>query len=96
MIHDSPPHSAPPCPSPTAIASTLGLLNSSESAQLFAPRGRLQDCVRCAVVGNGGILNGSRQGRSIDAHDYVFRYGARAREEAGEELGGERSREGVG
>ncbi|XP_023387394.1 alpha-N-acetylgalactosaminide alpha-2,6-sialyltransferase 2 [Pteropus vampyrus] len=56
-----------------AIASTLGLLNGSESAQLFASRERLRDCVRCAVVGNGGILNGSRQGRNIDAHDYVFR-----------------------
>ncbi|XP_039715115.1 alpha-N-acetylgalactosaminide alpha-2,6-sialyltransferase 2 isoform X3 [Pteropus medius] len=56
-----------------AIASTLGLLNCSESAQLFASRERLRDCVRCAVVGNGGILNGSRQGRNIDAHDYVFR-----------------------
>ncbi|ELK12331.1 Alpha-N-acetylgalactosaminide alpha-2,6-sialyltransferase 2, partial [Pteropus alecto] len=73
MIHDSPPHSTPPCPSLTAIASTLGLLNGSESAQLFASRERLRDCVRCAVVGNGGILNGSRQGRNIDAHDYVFR-----------------------
>nr|XP_013807520.1 PREDICTED: alpha-N-acetylgalactosaminide alpha-2,6-sialyltransferase 2-like isoform X3 [Apteryx mantelli mantelli] len=30
-------------------------------------------CIRCAVVGNGGILNGSRMGRTIDAHDYVFR-----------------------
>nr|XP_009940142.1 PREDICTED: alpha-N-acetylgalactosaminide alpha-2,6-sialyltransferase 2 [Opisthocomus hoazin] len=28
---------------------------------------------RCAVVGNGGILNGSRQGKAIDAHDLVFR-----------------------
>lgn len=25
------------------------------------------------MVGNGGILNGSRQGPNIDAHDYVFR-----------------------
>lgn len=25
------------------------------------------------MVGNGGILNGSRQGQNIDAHDYVFR-----------------------
>lgn len=72
-IQDSPRHSATPCPSLTAIASTLGLLNRSESAQLFASRDRLPACVRCAVVGNGGILNGSRQGRDIDAHDYVFR-----------------------
>ncbi|XP_014644783.1 PREDICTED: alpha-N-acetylgalactosaminide alpha-2,6-sialyltransferase 2 isoform X2 [Ceratotherium simum simum] len=57
-----------------AIASTLSLLNGSESAELFAISGKpLSDCIRCAVVGNGGILNGSRQGRNIDAHDYVFR-----------------------
>ncbi|KAM8728996.1 alpha-N-acetylgalactosaminide alpha-2,6-sialyltransferase 1-like [Acanthopagrus schlegelii] len=30
-------------------------------------------CVRCAVVGTAGILNGSRMGKEIDAHDYVFR-----------------------
>ncbi|XP_037663693.1 alpha-N-acetylgalactosaminide alpha-2,6-sialyltransferase 2-like [Choloepus didactylus] len=56
------------------IASTLGLLNDSESSELFAvPKGRGPGCIRCAVVGNGGILNGSRQGQNIDAHDYVFR-----------------------
>ncbi|XP_035890064.1 alpha-N-acetylgalactosaminide alpha-2,6-sialyltransferase 2 isoform X5 [Phyllostomus discolor] len=56
------------------VISTLSLLNGSESAQLFgAGRKPRQDCVRCAVVGNGGILNGSRQGLDIDAHDYVFR-----------------------
>ncbi|XP_060058797.1 alpha-N-acetylgalactosaminide alpha-2,6-sialyltransferase 2 isoform X2 [Erinaceus europaeus] len=57
-----------------AIVSTLSLLNSSDSARLFGdPQEPLPACVRCAVVGNGGILNGSRQGRNIDAHDYVFR-----------------------
>ncbi|XP_078427322.1 alpha-N-acetylgalactosaminide alpha-2,6-sialyltransferase 2-like [Cetorhinus maximus] len=30
-------------------------------------------CIRCAVIGNGGILNGSQKGKEIDQHDYVFR-----------------------
>ncbi|XP_045842021.1 alpha-N-acetylgalactosaminide alpha-2,6-sialyltransferase 2 [Meles meles] len=57
-----------------AINSTLSLLNGSESSRLYAASGKpLSKCIRCAVVGNGGILNGSRQGLNIDAHDYVFR-----------------------
>ena len=30
-------------------------------------------CVRCAVIGNGGMMNGSKMGKEIDANDYVFR-----------------------
>lgn len=56
------------------ITTTLNLLNDSESTELFGgPQGRRPRCVRCAVVGNGGILNNSRQGPNIDAHDFVFR-----------------------
>ncbi|EGW04697.1 Alpha-N-acetylgalactosaminide alpha-2,6-sialyltransferase 2 [Cricetulus griseus] len=55
-----------------AIISTLRLLNNPESAELFGAS-KPRSCIRCAVVGNGGILNGSRQGQKIDAHDYVFR-----------------------
>ncbi|XP_035511372.1 alpha-N-acetylgalactosaminide alpha-2,6-sialyltransferase 2 [Morone saxatilis] len=51
------------------VDSALSLLNSS---RLFE-RGSPARCVRCAVVGNGGILRGSRQGRNIDRHDLVFR-----------------------
>ncbi|XP_036054214.1 alpha-N-acetylgalactosaminide alpha-2,6-sialyltransferase 2 isoform X2 [Onychomys torridus] len=55
-----------------AIISTLRLLDNPKSAELFDTSKPLS-CIRCAVVGNGGILNGSRQGQKIDAHDYVFR-----------------------
>ncbi|XP_038151208.1 alpha-N-acetylgalactosaminide alpha-2,6-sialyltransferase 2 [Cyprinodon tularosa] len=51
------------------LRESLSLL---KSRRLFErePPGR---CVRCAVVGNGGILRGSRQGKNIDGHDLVFR-----------------------
>ncbi|OXB81157.1 UNVERIFIED_CONTAM: hypothetical protein H355_005087 [Colinus virginianus] len=59
--------------SQAAVGSTLRLLNASANTQLFDRDRFPGGCVRCAVVGNGGILNGSRQGRAIDAHHLVFR-----------------------
>ncbi|XP_075297008.1 alpha-N-acetylgalactosaminide alpha-2,6-sialyltransferase 2 isoform X2 [Opisthocomus hoazin] len=55
------------------VGSTLRLLNTSANRHLFDRDAFPGGCVRCAVVGNGGILNGSRQGKAIDAHDLVFR-----------------------
>ncbi|XP_061913495.1 alpha-N-acetylgalactosaminide alpha-2,6-sialyltransferase 1-like [Entelurus aequoreus] len=40
---------------------------------LLSPKPGGDGCIRCAVVGNGGILNASKMGEEIDAHDYVFR-----------------------
>ncbi|XP_045925740.1 alpha-N-acetylgalactosaminide alpha-2,6-sialyltransferase 1-like [Micropterus dolomieu] len=40
---------------------------------LLLPKPGSGGCVRCAVVATGGILNGSKMGKEIDAHDYVFR-----------------------
>nr|XP_033818071.1 alpha-N-acetylgalactosaminide alpha-2,6-sialyltransferase 2-like [Geotrypetes seraphini] len=56
----------------SVLSSTLKLMNDSANSWLFDARPP-GNCVRCAVVGNGGILNGSRQGKAIDDHDFVFR-----------------------
>lgn len=40
---------------------------------LFPPKPGSDGCVRCAVVGTAGILNGSRMGKEINDHDYVIR-----------------------
>uniref|UniRef100_A0A3B4ETZ1 alpha-N-acetylgalactosaminide alpha-2,6-sialyltransferase n=1 Tax=Pundamilia nyererei TaxID=303518 RepID=A0A3B4ETZ1_9CICH len=40
---------------------------------LLLPKPGADGCIHCAVVGTAGILNGSKVGAEIDAHDYVFR-----------------------
>nr|XP_029132618.1 alpha-N-acetylgalactosaminide alpha-2,6-sialyltransferase 1-like isoform X1 [Labrus bergylta] len=40
---------------------------------LFPPKPGSNGCVRCAVVGTAGILNGSKMGKEINSHDYVIR-----------------------
>ncbi|XP_073723228.1 alpha-N-acetylgalactosaminide alpha-2,6-sialyltransferase 2-like [Misgurnus anguillicaudatus] len=55
---------------------SLGILNTSANRLMFddwEQRKSRSQCIRCAVVGNGGILNGSKKGKEIDEHDYVFR-----------------------
>ncbi|XP_008435223.1 alpha-N-acetylgalactosaminide alpha-2,6-sialyltransferase 1-like isoform X2 [Poecilia reticulata] len=48
-------------------------LISKPKEPLLLPKPGGDGCVHCAVVGTGGILNGSKMGAEIDAHDYVFR-----------------------
>nr|XP_033467589.1 alpha-N-acetylgalactosaminide alpha-2,6-sialyltransferase 2-like isoform X1 [Epinephelus lanceolatus]XP_033467590.1 alpha-N-acetylgalactosaminide alpha-2,6-sialyltransferase 2-like isoform X1 [Epinephelus lanceolatus] len=54
---------------------------------LLLPKPGSGECVRCAVVGTGGILNGSRMGKEIDAHDYVFRMNGAVTEGYEEDVG---------
>lgn len=58
------------------LNSSLGILNTPANRLMFddwEQRKSRSPCIRCAVVGNGGILNGSKKGKEIDEHDYVFR-----------------------
>ncbi|XP_037836730.1 alpha-N-acetylgalactosaminide alpha-2,6-sialyltransferase 1-like isoform X4 [Kryptolebias marmoratus] len=54
---------------------------------LLLPKPGGDGCVHCAVVGTGGILNGSKMGAEIDAHDYVFRMNGAAIEGYEEDVG---------
>ncbi|XP_017338639.1 alpha-N-acetylgalactosaminide alpha-2,6-sialyltransferase 2 [Ictalurus punctatus] len=58
------------------LKNSLAILNTSANQLMFDDWEKKQNrsqCIRCAVVGNGGILNGSKKGHEIDQHDYVFR-----------------------
>ncbi|XP_038060677.1 alpha-N-acetylgalactosaminide alpha-2,6-sialyltransferase 1-like isoform X2 [Patiria miniata] len=54
------------------IIKTLRLFPAKQSIFNFVNSQRPQ-CMTCAVVCNGGILNGSRRGREIDGHHMVLR-----------------------
>lgn len=58
------------------LQNSLAILNTSANQMMFEDWDRRKngsECIRCAVVGNGGILNGSGRGLEIDQHHYVFR-----------------------
>ncbi|XP_056627304.1 alpha-N-acetylgalactosaminide alpha-2,6-sialyltransferase 2 [Triplophysa dalaica] len=58
------------------LKSSLGIMNTTANRLMFddwEKRINRSACIRCAAVGNGGILNGSKKGKEIDEHDYVFR-----------------------
>ncbi|XP_034069851.1 alpha-N-acetylgalactosaminide alpha-2,6-sialyltransferase 1-like [Gymnodraco acuticeps] len=48
-------------------------------------------CVTCAVVAGAGILNGSKNGKEIDARDYVFRMNGAITKGYEEDVGGRTS-----
>lgn len=57
-----------------AIKAAVDTISKPASSQLLhVPTGVKDGCIRCAIVGAAGILNGSKLGKEIDSSDYVFR-----------------------
>ncbi|XP_063749157.1 alpha-N-acetylgalactosaminide alpha-2,6-sialyltransferase 1-like isoform X1 [Eleginops maclovinus] len=55
------------------VMTSVKLIPKPKEPLLLLRKPGADGCVSCAVVACGGILNGSKKGEEIDAHDYVFR-----------------------
>ncbi|KAL6491116.1 hypothetical protein MHYP_G00014610 [Metynnis hypsauchen] len=72
------------------IKSAVDLIPKPNVTQLLPSVGN-DSCIRCAVVANGGILHGSKMGKEIDSHQYVFRMNGAVIEGHEEDVGNKTS-----